>query len=145
MMLLLLTALSGGLAQSVWLNLGLGYDERSNGDYRSTVMLGSRIVYPLNDVVGLYGALAFRRGIVLDAGGWFAFRPNPEDPLGFRSYAGAGLGLSGGDFGAALSLALTYDLSEQVGVGVVYTHRPLILPELSQAFDVSLSVRFAAD
>ncbi len=144
-LLLFAALLSISSAQSVWFDVGVGYDERTSGSYAARFMLGTRVVYPLDDVTGLYGALAFRRGIVLDAGGWFAFQPNPEDPFGFRSYAGAGLGVSGGDVGAALSLALTYDLSEDVGLGVVYTHRPLILPRLSQAFDVSLTVRFAVD
>lgn len=133
------------MAQSVWLELGLAYQGRQAGTFDTLAKFGVRGVYPLSDTAGLFAAAALRRGLILDAGGWFTFPVQPEDPFGLRAHVGAGLTLTEGRFGLALSGALTYEVERNLDLFLMYTHRPLILPRLSQAFELSAGVRFNFD
>lgn len=103
---------------------------------------GVRGVQPLSETTGIYAAFGLRNNVTLDLGGWFSFLPGPDDLFGFRSFAGAGLSYAEGSLGLAFSAAVTYEVSSSAALALVYTHRPLFVPELGQAFDVSLGVRF---
>jgi hypothetical protein len=127
---------------SLWLESGLAYREGEDG-LEPRLRVGVRSVYPLSETVGLYGAFALDGSLTLDLGAWYSFLPTTDDLFGFRAYAGAGLTTVAGSFGVALSAAATYDLSPQTALLVVYTHRPLVLPDLGQAFDLSFGVRIA--
>ena len=139
------------LYRTLWLETGLSYKPGLTG-LEARPRVGLRGLQPLTDTVALYAALgadtnlAFAVGtdlaFVLDVGGWYSFLPGADDLFGFRSYAGTGLSYVSGSFGLALSAALSYELSTQTGLVVVYTHRPLFFPELTQAFDLSLGVSF---
>ncbi|MEM7737333.1 MAG: hypothetical protein AAF267_16245 [Deinococcota bacterium] len=144
---------SVGYAQSVWLESGLAYRENATGSYEPLFKVGLRGFFPLSEPLSLYGALAWRDGLVADAGVWYAFDPNLQDPFGFQTYGGAGLTFVSGNsaagsedsFGIALSVAASYAIDETFGVAITYTHRPLLLPELSQAFDISLGIILSLD
>jgi hypothetical protein len=152
LLILLFFTLSLAYGQSLWLEAGLGYleqlpdnDERPNQTYDSGFKFGARFVVPVSNTVGLYLAPYLQNGFNVDAGAWFTLPLTIQDVEGFRSYVGTGLTLTGRDpsrFGFALSAALSYDLSNDVALAVVYTHRPLLAPRLSQAFDVSVGLRF---
>lgn len=131
------------LPPSVWLESGLAYRPGEDG-LTPRVRVGLRGLQPLTDTLGLYGAFAVDGDLMLDLGAWYSFLPGADDVFGFRSYAGTGLSYVAGSFGVALSAALSYELSIQTSLVVVYTHRPLFFPEVSQAFDVSLGVAFTA-
>jgi hypothetical protein len=128
----------------------LGYLEqlpdegRAQQIYDSGFKFGARVVVPVSDVTGLYLAPFLQNGFNVDAGLWFTLPLTIQDVEGFRSYVGTGLTFIGSPkrFGLALSAALSYDLSDDVALALVYTHRPLLSPRLSQAFDVSVGVRF---
>ncbi len=151
--LFILTAaivLQTALAQSVWLEGGLGYDEnRVTNTYDLSVKGGLRGTYPLTDAPlsssGLYAAAAWGGGVLLDAGGWFTFLPEENALYGFEAHLGAGLTYAVDSFGVALSAGLSYDLTQGIALSFVYTHRPLLLPELKQAFDLSAGVRLDLD
>lgn len=127
---------------SLWFESGVAY-RRLEGEAELTPRLrfGVRGVQPLNDTTALYAAFAVDGQLLLDLGGWYSFLPGADDLFGFRSYAGTGLSYTAGSFGVALSAAVSYELSAETSLLLVYTHRPLFLPELGQAFDVSVGVR----
>jgi hypothetical protein len=138
--------------QSLWLETGLGWLERlpSNGgrgeqEYDSGFKIGARVVFPVSERVGIYFAPYLQQGFNIDAGAWFTLPLTIQDVEGFRSYVGTGLAITTGEqfrFGFALSGALSYDLNNDVALALVYTHRPLLTPRLSQAFDISVGLRF---
>lgn len=127
---------------SLWFESGVSY-RRPQGETELTPhpRFGVRGVQPLGDTTALYAAFAVDGDLLLDLGGWYSFLPDSDDLFGFRSYAGTGLTYAAGGFGVALSAAVSYELSPETAVLAVYTHRPLFLPELGQAFDVSFGVR----
>lgn len=129
-------------APSLWFESGVAY-RRPEGETELTPRLrfGVRGVQPLDDTTALYAAFAVDGQLLLDLGGWYSFLPGADDVFGFRSYAGTGLTYAAGKFGVALSAAVSYELSTETSLLLVYTHRPLLLPELGQAFDVSVGVR----
>lgn len=149
LIILLLTLLPSALAQSLWLELGLGYLEEEVTGYTAAPKLGLRATLPLGPTEDfspeLFAALALRSGLVVDAGLWLPFAPGPTDTFGLRSYAGAGLTLFRGEFGLAFTVAASYEISRGLDATFSYTHRPLLIPRLAQAFDVSLGVRFSFD
>jgi hypothetical protein len=150
--ILLLFTLSFSYGQSIWIETGLGYleqlpenpdsNERPDQTYDSGFKFGARFVLPVSNTMGLYLAPYLQSGFSVDAGAWFTLPLTIQDVEGFRSYIGTGLTVTGGRFGFALSGALSYDLSSDVALALVYTHRPLLTPQLSQAFDVSVGLRF---
>jgi opacity protein-like surface antigen len=146
--ILLLFTLSVAYGQSLWIETGLGYLEqlpsegRAQQVYGSNFKIGARAVFPVSERVGLYLAPYLQGGFNVDAGAWFTLPLTIQDVEGFRSYVGTGLTITGGRFGFALSAALSYDLSNDVALALVYTHRPLLTPKLSQAFDISVGLRF---
>lgn len=148
LLILLLFMLGLSYGQSIWIETGLGYLEqlpeegRAQQVYDSGFKFGARVVVPISEVTGLYLAPFLQNGFNVDAGAWFTLPLTIQDVEGFRSYLGTGLTLTGGRFGFALSGALSYDLSNNVALALVYTHRPLLTPTLSQAFDVSVGLRF---
>lgn len=127
---------------SLWFESGVAY-RRPEGEAELTPRLrfGVRGVQPLDDSTALYAAFAVDGQLLLDLGGWYSFLPDADDLFGFRSYAGTGLTYAAGKFGIALSAAVSYELSTETSLLLVYTHRPLLVPELGQAFDVSVGVR----
>ena len=148
--LLTLLFLSGSFAQSVWLEGGLGYSENEQtGNYDLLFKGGVRGTYPLlefpSNSSGLYAAAALRGGLLLDAGGWFTFLPEASELYGFESHLGTGLTYAAGSFGVALSAGVSYDITQGIALSLVYTHRPLFLPELRQAFDLSAGLRIDLD
>lgn len=129
---------------SFWIESGLAY--RNPGDTLTPYLrVGLRALKPLNETVAVYSALSTDGGlgVTLDAGAWYSFLPNADDLFGVRAYAGAGLSTVAGSFGLVLSAAVSYDLSPQTALVLVYTHRPLVLPEWGQTFDVSVGVSYA--
>jgi hypothetical protein len=136
--------------QSLWIETGLGYLEqlpeegRAQQVYDSGFKVGARVIFPVSDRVGIYVAPFLQGGFNfnIDAGTWFTLPLNIQDVEGFTSYLGTGLTITSGRFGFALSGALSYDLSNDVALALVYTHRPLLTPGLSQAFDISVGLRF---
>jgi hypothetical protein len=151
LLILLLCGFGFSYGQSLWLETGLGYLEqlpapeskaRPDQTYDSGFKFGARLVVPITEVTGLYLAPFLQNGFNVDAGAWFTLPLTIQDVEGFRSYVGTGLTLTGGRFGFALSGAISYDLSNDVALALVYTHRPLFTPRLSQAFDVSVGLRF---
>ena len=137
-----LSLASFGMGQSLWLEGGLAYRETLPEGYSSGFKVGLRGVYDLTDTVGLYVAPYYLAGLGVDGGVWFSFPVGLNDVIGFTSYLGAGLTLVHGNFGFALSGAVGYELSRDLELVLVYTHRPLLLPRLSQTFDVSLGLKF---
>ena len=135
--------LSGaGCAQSVWLELGPAYlevrgEERSS--YQATFKFGLRGLLPIGERNSLYLAphIYTSGSAGLDGGLWIRFPSDLEDVEGLSSYAGAGLALERGAFGLVLSAGLSYELNRDLSVAFVYTHRPLLIPRLSQTFDLS--------
>ena len=142
--LLLVLCLTPVLAQSVWLESGLGYSERALGEddseYTPYLKLGLRGVLPVSERVGLFLAPYWLGGAGLDAGAWFTFPTNLDDLEGFQSYAGAGLSFAPAGFGLALSAAVSYELQRNLDLTLSYTHRPLLRPRLSQTFNVSVGL-----
>lgn len=132
------------LAQSVWLETGLGYAERAlsedTSEYTPYLKLGLRGVFPVSERVGLYVAPFWLGGVGIDAGAWFTFPTDLNDLEGFRAYAGTGLSLAPEGFGLALSAGLAYELNRNLDLTVSYTHRPLLRPKLSQTFDFSVGL-----
>ena len=137
-------------AQQVWLEPGIAYREDGMGNYEPVFRGGVKGFYPLQEDLSLYGSFAWRSGVLVDAGVWYAFDPNFTDPVGFQTYGGAGVTVVGGEvgdigqdetrFGLALSIAAQYAISDTFGVALTYTHRPLLLPNLAQTFDISLGL-----
>ncbi len=148
LLVLLLFTLSFSYGQSLWLETGLGYIEqlpdegRAQQIYDSGFKIGARVVFPVSERAGIYLSPYLLRGFNVDAGAWFTLPLNIQDVEGFTSYVGTGLSITSGRFGFALSAALSYDLSDDVALALVYTHRPLLTPRLSQTFDISVGVRF---
>ena len=142
--LLLAGMCSAARAQVLWLEPALAYRERVDGSYAPRFKIGLRGVWELNDTVGLYTALAYRDALLVDAGAWFSFPLQRDDPFGFRAYAGIGLSYAtSGDAGLALNAAISYALTPGLDLALVYTHRPIVLPEWAQAFDIALGLRIA--
>lgn len=142
------TAALPPLLPSLWFETGVAYrpadaDTSTGADATVTPRLrvGVRGVQPLSETTALYAAFALDGDPFLDLGGWYSFLPGADDLFGVRSYAGTGLSYAAGSFGVSLSAALSYELSPRTSLLLVYTHRPLFLPELGQAFDVSVGVR----
>ncbi len=131
------------MSPTLWFESGLGYRPSDEG-LLPHLRIGFRGIQPLTDTAALYAAFALDGDLTLDMGGWYSFLPGADDLFGFRSYAGTGLSYAAGSFGVALSAALSYELSTETSVILVYTHRPLFFPELGQAFDVSVGVSFQA-
>ena len=128
----------------LWFESGLGYRPGPEGELVPHLRIGFRGIQPLTDTAAIYAAFAVDGDLTLDMGGWYSFLLGADDLFGFRSYAGTGLSYVAGSFGVALSAALSYELSPETSLIIVYTHRPLFFPELGQAFDVSLGVSFTA-
>lgn len=144
------------LAQSVWFELGWGYDETSALEFASGAKIGVRGVYPLNRSLGVYlspyvitglGVPEEWNGLAagVDGGVWYDFRTTPQDLEGFHSYAGVGLSVIKAQFGAVISGAFSYDVGRDLELALIFNYRPLILPDLSQAFDISLGLRYDLD
>ena len=149
-LILIMLICSATFAQSVWLEGGLGYDENEQtGDYDFLFKGGVRGTFPLSEFPlnssGLYAAAALRGGLLLDVGGWFTFLPEASELYGFESHLGTGLTYAAGSFGVALSAGVSYDITQGLALSLVYTHRPLFLPELRQAFDLSAGLRIDLD
>lgn len=135
------------LLPSLWFETGVAYrpaadtDTGADPEVTPRLRVGVRGVQPLSETTALYAAFALDGDLLLDLGGWYSFLPGADDLFGVRSYAGTGLSYAAGSFGLSLSAALSYELSPRTSLLLVYTHRPLLLPELGQAFDVSVGVR----
>lgn len=129
----------------MWLESGLGY-RRDYADSSASLSPlprgGVRLTHELWPRKSLYLAAAYDGAVTVDAGGWFGFAPKATDLYGFNAAMGAGVSYVGGAWGATLSAAVRYELLPDVDLQLVYTHRPIFFPELSQAFDVSLGVGF---
>lgn len=145
-LLLILSLLSSlGSAQSLWLELGPAYSEERSEDrstYQASLKVGVRGLLPVSERNSLYLAphLYGSSGFGLDSGVWFRFPSDLEDIEGLSSYAGAGLSLSQGRLGLALNAGLSFELSRELALTFTYTHRPLLIPRLSQTFDLSVGV-----
>lgn len=141
---------SVSFGQSLWLGGGLGYDEnRETNLYDLSFKGGVRGTYPLREEPlsssGLYAAAAWRSGVLVDAGAWFTFLPEENALYGLEAHLGGGLTYASGSVGVALSAGFSYDLTQGVALSFIYTHRPLLLPELKQAFDLSAGIRLDLD
>ncbi|MDQ3398631.1 MAG: hypothetical protein M3511_12845 [Deinococcota bacterium] len=136
-------------AQSLWFEAGVGYIEQEATVYAAAPKVGLRGALPLGAAQDaspeLFAALAWREGLIADAGVWFPLAPGITDPFGLRSYLGAGLSYVRGDFGLALSAAASYELSRNLALSFSYTHRPLVFPRLAQAFDASIGLRWSLE
>ncbi|MCA9837648.1 MAG: hypothetical protein KC422_12065 [Trueperaceae bacterium] len=148
-------------AQSFWLETGLAYTEslsdgKGTQSFEPFAKLGFRTVIPVNDTLGLYLRPFWAGTLGLDAGLWIDFPGKIQDLQGFNSFAGFGLsylnvlttssstGFSSFEGGLSLSLTggISYDLTDTVAVSLSYSHYPILTPALSQAFDVSLGLRY---
>ena len=138
---ILLSLVPVSLAQSIWFEVGVSYQGTEAGTFEASSRFGVRGTFPLSDTAGLFVAAGLRGGLVIDAGSWFMFPSGLQDPTGFQSYAGAGLTYTVGRLGLALSAALSYEIEQDIELFLIYTHRPLLLPVISQAFDVSTGVK----
>jgi hypothetical protein len=130
-------------AQSLTLETGLGYIGQGNNQYLDYLKLGTRVMLPVSESTDIYLAPYWMGGFGVDAGAWFRLPLTIQDLEGFRSYIGTGLSLTQARFGFALSAAISYELAENTALMLTYTHRPLIAPELSQAFDISFGLNIA--
>ena len=137
--LLLFCTLSS--AQSLSIETGLGYLEQSS-NYLSYLKLGGKVTLPVADKVDLYIAPYWLGSFNIDAGAWFTLPLTIQDLEGFHSYVGIGLSVTQGRFGFALSAAVSYDIADNTAFILTYTHRPLITPALSQAFDLAIGIKF---
>jgi hypothetical protein len=149
LLVLLLFAFNVSFGQSLWVELGGGWleilpgnGEQANQTYDGGLKFGARAVFPVADKVGIYLAPSYSVGFNVDAGAWFTLPLDIQDVEGFTSYIGTGLTLASGRFGFALSGALSYDLSDDIALALVYTHRPLLTPQLSQGFDIAVGLKF---
>ena len=166
--ILLIFTLSFSYGQSLWIETGLDWleqidnpDERPNQVYDEGFKVGARVIFPIaSSSIGIYLApyLRFDRKVEadvpkietnlgVDTGAWFTLPLNIQDVEGFTSYIGTGVSiaaLAANDmrFGIAVSGAITYDLNDSIALALVYTHRPLFTPRLSQGFDVSIGIGF---
>ena len=137
-----LSALTTAQGQSIWLESGLGYIEIKEEDrFRIDFKFGVRGVYPINDQLGVYAAFGVQQDVSADAGVWLEFPRSAGDVQNLRADAGVGVTFIDNRYGLALTGALRYELSQSLDLALVYTHRPLFFPDLSQAFDVSLGLR----
>jgi hypothetical protein len=139
-LLFFLLFFSFSFAQTVTIETGLGYLEQ--GEYLNYLKLGGKLALPVADKVDIYIAPYWLGGFNIDAGAWFALPLTIQDIEGFRSYVGTGLSLTRGRFGFALSAGISYDIADNSALTLTYTHRPLITPGLSQAFDLSVGIKF---
>lgn len=139
--------------QSLWVETGVGWLERLPDNaqdrpqqvYDSSFKVGARVIFPVSDIAGIYVAPYWQGGFNVDTGAWFTLPLTIQDIEGFTSYIGTGLAVTTTErfrFGFALSGALSYDLSNDVALTLIYTHRPLLTPRLSQAFDISVGLKF---
>jgi hypothetical protein len=142
LLLALYFLLSTTHAQSVTIETGLGYIEQGNSQYLDYFKFGARAMIPVSESASLYVAPYWMGRFNVDTGVWFRLPLTIEDLEGFRSYVGTGLSLTQARFGFALSAAISYDLSDQTALILTYTHRPLLSPGFSQAFDLSVGVSF---
>jgi hypothetical protein len=127
---------------SVWLEPSLAFIETNTQTYTTAFKVGTRVVLPITETVGVYAAPYYAAGFGADIGTWFSFPGSFEDVPGFSAYGGLGLTIIGGRFGFALSGAILYELSRTSEIGLIYTHRPLLSPALGQAFDVAFALKF---
>ena len=138
------TLLSSSHAQSLWLETGIGYHQQ-NDDYPANFKAGVRITYPITETLSIFIAPSIQQGLTIDAGTWFSFEAGSDDIPRLQSHLGTGLTFSNGNIGLALSGALSYQANDNLELAIIYTHRPLVLPELSQAFDLSLALKINLD
>ncbi len=175
-LILVLLSSSFSLAQSVWLEGGLGYNEslstnlsdsveetQANQNYEPFLHLGLQANIPINNDLSLYVKPFWQDGFGADAGVWIDFPGRIQDLEGFNSFMAVGLSyinlrngitdsrvsppsalqVNESGLGFAISAGISYDLNDLVAATVRYTHRPIILPSLAQAFDVSLGLRLS--
>lgn len=138
--------------QSLWIELGGGWleqlpgsGEEANQTYDDRFKIGARAVFPVAEKAGIYVAPSYSVGFTVDAGAWFTLPLDIQDVEGFTSYIGTGLTFITAEqfrFGFVLSGALSYDLSDDVAVALIYTHRPLLTPQLAQGFDIAVGLKF---
>ena len=138
-------------AQAVWLESGLGYVEtdaavEGGSTYQGNFKLGLRALFPVSRNNSFYIAPHYLAGIGFDTGLWVNFDSRLADIDGLESYAGIGATLSRAksepSLGLALSAGLSYELSRELALTFVYTHRPLLVPDLAQTFDLSVGLAF---
>ena len=141
-------------AQSLWLESGLGYVETEAAvegatSYQPNFKLGLRLLLPVSENNSLYVAPHYLAGLGVDTGLWINFDSTLEDIDGLESYAGFGATLSRAkdavSLGLALSAGLSYELTQDTALTFVYTHRPLLVPEFAQSFDLSFGLAFDLD
>lgn len=125
----------------MWFQTGLAYRETTTSEYDAGARFGVMGTFPLGRIPGLYAAAAIDRWLVVDVGGWFTLPTGLDDPFGVQTYLGTGFTVVAGRVGIALSGAISYEFEPNLSVFLLYTHRPLLLPELSQAFDLSAGLK----
>lgn len=152
---------SFAFSQSIWLEPGLAYTENltngeANQNFEPFLTLGLKATFPVTDTLSLYVHPYWQNGFAADAGLWIDFAGRIQDLEGFNSFTGIGLSFlplfntdtdtgltpTTAAYGLALSGGVSYDLTESIAATLTYTHRPIIVPSLSQAFDLSFGLRF---
>jgi hypothetical protein len=137
-------------SQSLWLETGLNYFETESNVYAQTFKLTLRGTYPLTDSLSVFSALQLQNdfdsntteALTLDAGAWFPMPVEVSDPFGLQSYLAVGASYVDATLGLALVIAASYELTRNLDIVLVYTHRPLVYPRRAQAFDVGIGIKF---
>ena len=134
-----------GQAHSIWLEAGVGYRSVDVETFQPAFKFGVRGTLPIHEPVSGFAALAWRGGVVVDAGVWYDPVPGLADPIGFRAHLGLGMTHHLGSWGLSGSAAMSYELTRDLRAFGMYTHRLLLLPSIDQAFDISLGLRVALE
>jgi hypothetical protein len=142
---LVLALASSSFAQALWFDVGVGYRPGVTQPFDPLVKLGLRGTLPVSEYADVFLALGARGGLVIDAGAWFSLEPGLRDPVGWQAHLGVGASYTAGGLGAVGSAALSYELTRNLALFALYSHRLLLLPRASQGFEVSAGVRFALD
>ena len=127
----------------------MNYLETESNVYAQHFKLTLRGTYPLTDSLSIFSALQLQNdfdsqtteALTLDAGAWFPMPVAVNDPFGLQSYLAIGASYVDSTLGLALAIAASYELTRNLDVVLVYTHRPLFYPRRAQAFDVGIGFK----
>lgn len=159
--LLLTSSLS--FAQSILLEAGLSYSElQQDGSpsqqFEPYTKFAATVTLPVAEGLSIYLSPYWQGAFAADLGLWIDFPGRIQDIEGLNSFVTVGFSylpllntrvlddvvLSGYEaaFGFALVAGVSIDLNKDLAATLSYTHHPIIIPSFSQAFDISLGLRY---
>ncbi len=150
-------------SQTVMVEAGLAYSEllqerNSSQQFEPYAKFAATITLPVAEGLSIYLNPYWQRAFAADLGLWIDFPGRIQDLEGLNSFVAVGLSYLPllntrvlGDtsvssyesaFGFALVAGVSIDLNDDLAATLRYTHHPIILPSFSQAFDISLGLRY---